>query len=161
MKRSIAFASAVFAAYLVAPATTPAMSAPLFKFTGPAVHAQNNVLEVRWRGHHAGRYGGRHFGGRYGYHRRGPGWGPTVGGLAAGAIIGSAIANSNARTNNNAYCMNRFKSYNSASGTYMGYDGQRSFLPVTRSCGRVPIPAAFSSAKACNPQIERRVWWRA
>jgi hypothetical protein len=86
---------------------------------------------VRWRHHgwhhHGGwHHGWHHRGWRHGYY--GPG--AVVGGLAAGAIIGGAIANSQARAaNNDAYCFSRFKSYDPASGTYLGYDGLRHPCP--------------------------------
>ena len=38
--------------------------------------------------------------------------------------------NSQARAaDSNAYCVQRFKSYDPASGTYLGYDGQRHPCP--------------------------------
>jgi hypothetical protein len=85
---------------------------------------------VRWRHHGWHHRGGWH----HGWHRRGwrrgyYGPGAVVGGLAAGAIIGGAIANSQARDSNDAYCFSRFKSYDPASGTYLGYDGLRHPCP--------------------------------
>jgi hypothetical protein len=53
----------------------------------------------------------------------------VVGGLAAGALIGSAIANSEARADAGAYCARRYKSYDPASSTYLGYDGVRHPCP--------------------------------
>ena len=69
----------------------------------------------------------------------------VIGGLAAGAIIGGAIANSQRRyyepppyygrayypppDDAVAYCMQRFKSYDPRSGTYLGYDGYRHPCP--------------------------------
>lgn len=58
-------------------------------------------------------------------------------GLATGAIIGGAIANSQAQAapapayggSAEAYCAQRFRSYDPASGTYMGYDGVRRSCP--------------------------------
>jgi hypothetical protein len=85
-----------------------------------------------WR-HHGWHHGGwRHHGWRHHGWRRGYyGPGAVVGGLAAGAIIGGAIAQSQARAagNNDAYCFSRFKSYDPASGTYLGYDGARHPCP--------------------------------
>jgi hypothetical protein len=68
-------------------------------------------------------------------------WGPAAG-FAAGAIIGGALA---ARPyyyapapvyvepypadDEIAYCSQRFKSYDPASGTYLGYDGLRHPCP--------------------------------
>jgi hypothetical protein len=92
-------------------------------------------------GHHGGGWG--HHGGWN--HRRG-GWGVGAG-LAAGALIGGALA---ARPyygsgyydddagyyaavpggdRDDAYCSQRFKSYDPASGTYLGYDGLRHPCP--------------------------------
>ncbi|PSO23187.1 BA14K family protein [Bradyrhizobium sp. MOS002] len=63
------------------------------------------------------------------WHRHyGPG-AAAIGGLAAGALIGSAIANSEARADSSAYCAQRYKSYDPASGTYLGYDGARHPCP--------------------------------
>jgi invasion protein IalB len=88
------------------------------------------------------RYGGSYYDGRrYGrsYHR-GNGVGAGLAGLAAGAIIGGAIASAQQPTyaappppyavasgGNDwvAYCSQRYRSFDPASGTYLGYDGQR------------------------------------
>jgi hypothetical protein len=74
-------------------------------------------------------------------------YGCAVGaGIVAGAIIGGAIANSRPRYYEPppyygrayyppppgdavAYCMERFKSYDPRSGTYLGYDGYRHPCP--------------------------------
>jgi hypothetical protein len=77
-------------------------------------------------------------------------YGCAVGaGIVAGAIIGGAIANSQPRYYGPgpayyyggpgyygpppgdavAYCMDRFKSYDPRSGTYLGYDGYRHPCP--------------------------------
>jgi BA14K-like protein len=82
-----------------------------------------------WRHNGGWRHGGhgwrhRHYGGRY--YGNGA---AVVGGLAAGAIIGGAIANSQARADTGAYCSQRYKSYDPASGTYLGYDGDRHPCP--------------------------------
>ena len=54
----------------------------------------------------------------------------VVGGLATGAVIGGAIANSQARANDAVgYCAQRYRSYDPASGTYLGYDGNRHPCP--------------------------------
>jgi BA14K-like protein len=81
-----------------------------------------------------------------GWHGGGYGWGPALGGFAAGAIIGGALAGrpyyygpgyyydyapgyAYAPGGAVAYCMQRFKSYDPASGTYLGYDGYRHPCP--------------------------------
>ena len=76
--------------------------------------------------------------------RGGWGWGaPAVaGGIVAGAIIGGALANPYGPGyypppvaygpppgDAIAYCMQRFKSYDPSSGTYLGYDGGRHPCP--------------------------------
>jgi hypothetical protein len=105
-----------------------AVAAPMIP--AKAVRAETGpVVDVRWRGNrwHDGRY--RHYGWRHRYPHR-YGWGPAVGGLAAGAVIGGAIANSRAQAlESDAYCSQRFKSYDPRSGTYLGYDGQRHPCP--------------------------------
>jgi hypothetical protein len=78
---------------------------------------------------------------------RGGGWGwgaPLAGGLIAGAIIGGALSapyyapgyypgptyyNGPPPGDAIGYCMQRFKSYDPASGTYLGYDGYRHPCP--------------------------------
>jgi BA14K-like protein len=81
---------------------------------------------------------------------RGGGWGwgaPVAGGLIAGAIIGGAlaapygpgyygpgyypppVAYGPPPGDAIAYCMQRFKSYDPNSGTYLGYDGARHPCP--------------------------------
>jgi hypothetical protein len=108
----------------------PAAAAPLTVDRSLATSAAT-PQPVRWRHHgwhhHGGwHHGWHHRGWRHGYY----GSGAVVGGLAAGAIIGGAIANSQARAaNSNAYCFSRFKSYDPASGTYLGYDGMRHPCP--------------------------------
>jgi hypothetical protein len=78
-------------------------------------------------------YGGRYYGPRYGYY--GPGYGSAAAagaiGLATGAIVGGAIAQSQAAPvyGGNAYCAQRYRSYDPASGTYLGYDGRRHPCP--------------------------------
>ncbi len=107
-------------------------AAPLSPATAPGLSVDQNVTNVQWRGRHHRRGWNRGHWHRRGWGHRhyGYGWGPALGGLAAGAIIGGAIANSNARANDAvAYCMNRFKSYDPASGTYLGYDGLRHPCP--------------------------------
>jgi len=122
-----AVVASLVAALLIG-STAAASAAPLSPAmaAGTQTHPVDGITNVQWRGHHHHRWHGDHWRHRhYGY-----GWGPAIGGLAAGAIIGSAIANSNAAAGNAVgYCMNRFKSYDPASGTYLGYDGFRHPCP--------------------------------
>ena len=130
---------AVAAIALALPLTmgSSANAAPLM--AGSALSTANNATsssdftQVRWRG-------------RGGYYRGGYGWGGVGAGLAAGALIGGAIAASQgpyyygpgygyapgpAYVEGDAvgYCMQRFKSYDPRSGTYLGYDGLRHPCP--------------------------------
>ncbi len=62
-----------------------------------------------------------------------------IAGLAAGALIGGAIASQQAQAaaptyvvpdqNAVAYCAQRYRSYDPASGTFLGYDGVRRSCP--------------------------------
>jgi hypothetical protein len=87
----------------------------------------------------------RHHGG--GYHHHHGGWGrggAAIGGFAAGALIGGALASRSYAYDDGyyaegpayysggdatGYCMQRFRSYDPASGTYLGYDGMRHPCP--------------------------------
>lgn len=126
---------ASLAAAVLIGSTAASGAAPLSSATATGVqtHAVDGITNVQWRGHRHHGWHGRHHGwhgGHWGHRHRGYGWGPAIGGLAAGAIIGSAIANSNAAAGNTvSYCMSRFKSYDPASGTYLGYDGLRHPCP--------------------------------
>jgi hypothetical protein len=87
-----------------------------------------------------GGYGGRYYGGGYG-----GGWGYYGGGFAAGAILGGLLAapyydgygydgygyGYEAPVDDSAvaYCVQRFRSYDPASGTYLGNDGYRHPCP--------------------------------
>jgi hypothetical protein len=126
-----------------------ALSAPLFvgagvaaPLTGPrALSAASQttlpVETVQWRR-----------GWRGGWHRgwRGRGWIGPAAGVAAGLAIGSALAAPQyygpgyggayvagppgpAGDPEVAYCSQRFRSYDPASGTYLGYDGYRHPCP--------------------------------
>jgi hypothetical protein len=83
--------------------------------------------EAHWRGHH-------------GWHHRG-GWGAGLAGFAAGALLGSALAPRpyyyydepayayEPPAPDVAYCERHFRSYDPATGTYLGYDGYRHPCP--------------------------------
>lgn len=87
-----------------------------------------NIETVQWRGR---AYRGRAY--------RGGGWGPGFGaGLLGGAIIGGILAapyyygpyyGPGYGGNAVSYCMQRFRSYDPGSGTYLGYDGYRHPCP--------------------------------
>jgi hypothetical protein len=109
-------------------------AAPLTAYT------QYRYRHGRYYGHPAyrGRYYGRPYYGRYYRRDRGSAAAAGIAGLAAGALIGGAIASQQAQAaptyvvpNQGAYeyCSQRFRSYDPASGTYLGYDGLRHPCP--------------------------------
>ncbi|MBN9600742.1 MAG: BA14K family protein [Afipia sp.] len=123
MRTARLFAIALLAGTTALTLSGPATSAPLTgaAYLAGATSASNDVTNVQYRryhGHHHGYYG----------HRRGYG-GTAAGvgiGLAAGALIGGAIAASQAQAQQNAaYCSQRYRSYDPASGTYLNRDGNR------------------------------------
>jgi hypothetical protein len=127
---------ALFAIAAIGLASTTAASARGGRGGGGGFHGGGG------RAHVAG--GGYHGGGRYAgaYYRRGVGRG-----LAAGAIAGAAIGAGYAGYGygyspdesygyteggpvaDDGSCAQRYRSYDPASGTYLGYDGQRHPCP--------------------------------
>ena len=121
---------------------SPAQASPA---DAVARHVQSGEIATEYSQYR--RYGGpRYYGRSYGrpyagrYYRRSGGAAAAglIGGLAAGALIGGAIASQQAQAaplavapadDAVAYCMQRFKSYDPASGTYLGYDGLRHPCP--------------------------------
>ncbi len=110
------------------PFTNNASAAPVVDALAFKNSASTNIETVRWRGHRG----------------RGPGFGPA---LLGGAIIGGLLAapfggygpyayergpyvyDRGYGGSAEAYCMQRFKSYDPGSGTYLGYDGYRHSCP--------------------------------
>jgi hypothetical protein len=90
----------------------------------------------RWRGGYRPGWRRWGYGPRWGYRRGWGWWGP--GAFASGVIIGGALAApryygypAQARGYDPAveYCIQRFKSYDLRSMTYLGYDGRRHPCP--------------------------------
>lgn len=110
------------------------------RYTEPNYGGVRNYGRGYYRGGYGRGYYGRGYYGR-GYYGRRNGWrrdwGPGVGvlgGLAAGALLGGAIAGAQSGgpvviDDVQAYCSRRFRSYDPASGTYLGYDGKRHACP--------------------------------
>ena len=141
MKRSAALCILPFVAALGLAAPATAQIAHPGALATATVDAK--VQTVQWGGYGYGYRGGygRHYGG---------GWGPGAGvaagvaGLAAGAIVGGAIAQSQSNAyyggqgvyaepagdgGGEDYCIQRFRSYDPSSGTYLGNDGYRHSCP--------------------------------
>jgi hypothetical protein len=122
---------ALAGAMAAGPGTASAQAARADAGVSLAAAPQAMLSQVQYRGRWHGRY--RHW--RGGWHHGGA-VGAGIAGLAAGAIIGGAIANSQAQGYYAPpaggavdYCMQRFRSYDPASGTYLGYDGLRHPCP--------------------------------
>lgn len=117
-------ASTLIAAAAAFTLAVPTSAAPLMTGAALSQAAPSATLDVQyWRHRHHRHYHG------------GGGTGALIGGLAAGAIIGGAIAAGQANAaaqqaqQAHAYCAQRFRSYDPASGTYLGHDGYRHPCP--------------------------------
>jgi hypothetical protein len=108
-----------------------AASLAALALAGSVILTSGSASAQRWRGH------------------RGPGWGAPIAGFAAGAIIGGALASrpyygypaygypvyepdyayAPETGDAVAYCSSRYRSYDPASGTFLGYDGLRHPCP--------------------------------
>ncbi|MBX9819902.1 BA14K family protein [Afipia birgiae] len=131
MRTGKLLAAALLAGSTALAVSQPAAAAPLMSNTllsGVASTSSNvesvQYYPVRRHGHGHGHHGYGH------HHRHGYGYGGTAAGvglgLAAGAVIGGAIAASQAQAQqNHAYCSQRYRSYDPASGTYLNNNGNR------------------------------------
>jgi len=126
MKLGTLVVTAITAGAMTLTTIAPSAAAPL----APArlQDQPTSVEHVQYRHWHGGgpRYGYR---GGYHHHHGGGNGAAIIGGLAAGAIIGGAIAASQAKANNDAYCSQRFRSYDPATGTYIAKGGVRRSCP--------------------------------
>ena len=141
MRRTLA---AALAATIVGVALTPAVAAPLPMTTGLHPEATVDMVQYR-RTYRTDRFGRpvvvERYSDPYDYDRRayrrdrgGAAVAAGIAGLAAGALIGGAIASQQAQAqpgvalgdpNYIAYCSQRYRSFDPASGTFLAYDGQR------------------------------------
>jgi BA14K-like protein len=132
-------ATAALGAFGLAPASaSEAQTAPVNELVAAVQNGNVKADYVQYRRYYGG---SRYYRGnpRYverRYYGRDYGSAAAAGalGLATGAIIGGAIAQSQAQAapvygGNAAYCAQRYKSYDPASGTYLGYDGMRHPCP--------------------------------
>jgi hypothetical protein len=116
-------AAAALIAMSIAPFANIASAMPIVDALAIKNAAPTNIETVQWRGRGrrgggwgigAGFLGGMIIGGMLAspyYYGPGPNYGPGYGGDAVG------------------YCVQRFKSYDPRSGTYLGYDGLRHPCP--------------------------------
>jgi hypothetical protein len=144
LKQGSAIALLALALPFAAASTATAMPAAS-SLTNHTPASASDLTQVRWRSVPV--MGGRGWGGHYHHHRHGWG-GAGVGlGIASGLLLGGAIAAGSSPyyyggpgyyyepapgpvyDDSVSYCMSRFKSYDPASGTYLGYDGLRHPCP--------------------------------
>jgi hypothetical protein len=140
-------AVAALLAMSIAPFANVASAIPVADALAIKNAAPTNIETVQWRGRGYGRgYYGRGYYGRGWY---GPGWGVGAG-LLGGAIIGGMLAapyyygsgpyyaapgydepgyDEPPPGDAVAYCIQRFRSYDPRSGTYLGNDGYRHPCP--------------------------------
>lgn len=108
----------------------PAMAQPLAGALSPAAATATNVIElVKYRND------GRYHGGNHGGYRRGGGGGGIALGIGA-AIIGGIILSEAARADHRTShgdqwdrCAQTYRSFESDTGMYTGYDGVRRTCP--------------------------------
>ena len=140
LMKTTAASAALGAALLFAPvggASAMPAGAATGAALGTAAAETLSVVQVQRRYYRGGYYRGgpRYYRGGY---RGGSGAGIAAG-LAAGALLGGVIASqaapppayyvAPARDPAIDYCMQRFRSYDPVSMTYMGYDGRRHPCP--------------------------------
>ena len=138
----------------VGPCERAQPGAPSPRAEAPRAPAPADGGRYQNRGYANGYNGGRFYGNGFGYNRGygyGNGYGyrggygryygndggdvaAGVAGLAAGAIIGGAVASQNGyyaeyQGGGRGYCARHYRSYDPASGTYVGYDGMRHACP--------------------------------
>ena len=88
---------------------------------GAGLNENSSIIQVQYR---RGRRGG------YYDRRRGGGDGGAVAaGILGGLVLGTIIANQAQPQRSVQYCVQRFRSYDPRSGTYLGYDGYRHRCP--------------------------------
>ena len=150
MLLTVAATAALGALGLATPASAQTATAPVNELVSALQKGELNLDYVQYRRSYGYGYRGgpRYVERRYyaprrygyeprGYYRRDRGNALAAGalGLATGAIIGGAIAQSQAQAapvyggNTASYCAQRYRSYDPASGTYLGYDGVRRSCP--------------------------------
>lgn len=100
-------------------AVPPAPSKPAF---------ERSAAPVAYRSFRGDRGDHRNYG--YSHRRhRGIGGGAIVGGIIAGALIAGAIRESRADSSDVSRCEDAYRSFDLATGTYVGYDGERHVCP--------------------------------
>jgi hypothetical protein len=134
LKLSIVAAAATMSAGLLAAPVSATVTSPLPILTPnsmpqieqAAFNGRPHGFHRRWWGHGRGGWGWRHRG--WGWRHHGWGWGGVAIGFGIGAYgagypygyYGGGYASGHVQ-----YCLNRYRSYDPRSNTFMGYDGMR------------------------------------
>ena len=149
MRFQISVAGALIGACLLAvPASAAPLAGALSKGLGSRAQISDDLIQVQVgagpgtghsnpagvsRGGNRGGGGGRNFGGRgggRGGYRGGGGDGAGVAaGVVGGLLLGAIIANEAQRGQSVDYCIQRYRSYDPQSMTYLGSDGRRHRCP--------------------------------
>ncbi len=129
---SINFASKAMVIVIVLALSTaiPAHAVPLSAASSGFMTAGANLTtvdQVQYRRGGGPRHYGppRHHGGR----RGGDDGGAIAAGVLGGLLLGAIIANQAQQQRSVEYCMQRYRSYDPYSRTYLGYDGLRHPCP--------------------------------
>lgn len=123
MRLKLYAAVAVMTASLVAAQVNAAPLAGVKDLAGQT--GASSIVQVQYR--HGG-HGGYRRGGRGGWNGGGDGAGVAAG-IIGGLLLGTIIANEAQRSHGVDYCIQRYRSYDPSSGTYLGYDGLRHGCP--------------------------------
>jgi hypothetical protein len=124
MRISLSVVGAVIAACLLAaPASAGLLAGSVSKNLSVQAQSGENfsLQQVQYR------RGGR--GGWRGGRRGGGDGGAVAAGVIGGLMLGAIIANESQRHQSVDYCIQRFRSYDPNSGTYLGRDGYRHSCP--------------------------------
>lgn len=130
MNRLKTLACALLCAAILNFETLPAAAQPIAGALSPAATtATNGIEQIQYRN------GGRYRGGGHGGYRRGGGGGGIALGIGA-AIIGGIILSEAARAEHRSShgdqwqrCAQTYRSFESDTGMYTGYDGERRTCP--------------------------------
>ena len=125
MRKSFSVTGAVIGVFLlVAPASGAPLAGAVSKILAPQAQSGDSSLLVQAQYRHGGgpryRGGGRHDGGN---------GGAVAAGVIGGLLLGAIIANEAQRGHSVQYCIQRYRSYDPNSQTYLGNDGRRHRCP--------------------------------
>jgi hypothetical protein len=122
MRKPFSATVAVISACLMAvPAAAAPLAGAVSKVLAPQAQSGDNSLLVQVQHRRGGWRGGHHHGGGNG--------GAVAAGVIGGLMLGAIIANEAQRNRGVDYCIQRYRSYDPNSMTYLGRDGRRHSCP--------------------------------